>query len=53
MCPNLDDYGDYEYDEHSSGDSGNAAVEFSRAQVRERLLVFLRERHPDLLEELT
>ena len=51
--PNLDDYGDYEYDEHNSGDSGNAAVEFSRAQVRERLLVFLRERHPDLLEVLT
>jgi hypothetical protein len=51
--PNLDDYGDYEYDEHESNDSGNADVEFSRTQVRDRLLGFLRERHPGLLEELT
>ena len=51
--PNLDSYGDYEYDEHDSGDAGNAAVEFSRTQVRDRLVGFLRERHPGLLEELT
>ena len=51
--PDLDDYGDYEYDEHESTDSGNAVVEFSRNQIRDRLLGFLRERHPDLLEELT
>jgi hypothetical protein len=51
--PNLDDYGDYEYDDHDSNDAGNSAVEFSRTQVRDRLLVFLRERHPGLLEELT
>jgi len=51
--PNLDDYGDYEYDEHDSSDSGNGAVEFSRTQVRDRLLTFLRERHPELLEEFT
>ena len=51
--PSLDDYGDYEYDEHESNDSGNADVEFSRTQVRDRLLGFLRERHPGLLEELT
>ena len=50
--PNLDDYGDYEYDDHESTDSGNAVVEFSRTQVRDRLLGFLRERHPELLEEL-
>ena len=51
--PNLDDYGDYEYDEHESNDSGNGSVDYSRTQVRERLLGFLRERHPGLLEELT
>jgi len=51
--PSLDDYGDYEYDDHDSNDSGNADVEFSRTQVRDRLLGFLRERHPGLLEELT
>jgi len=51
--PNLDDYGDYDYDDHDSGDSDNCATEFSHAQIRERLLHFLRERHPELLEELT
>ena len=51
--PSLDDYGDYDYDDHDSNDAGNSAVEFSRTQVRDRLLGFLRERHPGLLEELT
>jgi hypothetical protein len=51
--PNLDDYGEYDYDEHDSNDAGNGVVEFSRTQVRDRLLGFLRERHPGLLEELT
>lgn len=50
--PNLDDYGDYEYDEHDSNDTGNSHVDFSVAQIRERLTAFLRERHPELLEEL-
>ena len=51
--PSLDDYGDYDYDEHDSNDSGNSTVEFSRTQIRDRLLAFLREQHPELLEELT
>ena len=51
--PNLEDYGDYDYDQHDSNDSGNSSVEFSKTQVRDRLLHFLRERHPQLLEELT
>ena len=50
--PNLDDYGDYDYDDHDANDSNNADIEFSRTQVRDRLLHFLRERHPRLLEEL-
>jgi hypothetical protein len=51
--PDMDDYGDYEYDDHDAGDSDNTATEFSRTQIRERLRHFLRERHPELLEELT
>lgn len=51
--PNLDDYGDYDYSDHDSGESGNSAIEFSKTQVRDRLLGFLREQHPRLLEELT
>ena len=50
--PNLEDYGDYDYDQHESDDSGNSEIEFSRDQIRDRLLAFLRERHPNLLEEL-
>ena len=50
--PSLDNYGDYDYEEHDSGDSSNAEIEFSRAQVRDRLLGFLRRDHPDLLEDL-
>ena len=43
--PSLDDCGDYDYSDHDSNDSGNSAIEFSRTQVHDRLLVFLRERH--------
>ena len=50
--PSLEDYGDYDYDEHNANDSSDSTVEFSRTQIRDRLLVFLRERHPELLEEL-
>ena len=51
--PSLDDSGDYEYENHDANDTDNSAVEFSKIQVRERLVIFLRTRHPDLLEELT
>lgn len=50
--PSLDDSGDYNYDDHESSDSTDGNIEFSRSHVRERLLTFLRERHPNLLEEL-
>lgn len=50
--PNMDDYGDYDYDEHESSDSANSDTEFSKTQVRDRLIAFLRERHPELLEGL-
>ena len=50
--PSLDNYGEYDYDEHDSNDSGNSDTEFSREQARDRVRAFLRDRHPDLLEEL-
>jgi hypothetical protein len=50
--PSLDDYGDYQYEEHDSDDTGNSHLEFSKAQIRERLTAFLRQRYPDLLEDL-
>lgn len=50
--PSLEDYGEYDYDDHEAGDPENATIEFSRAQIRDRLLTFLQARHPNLLEEL-
>jgi len=50
--PSLDDTGDYEYENHDLSDTDNSVVEFSKPQVRERLTLFLRTRHPELLEEL-
>ena len=50
--PSLDDYGEYDYGDHDSNDSGETEVEFSKPQLRDRLLTFLRSRHPDLLEAL-
>ncbi len=51
--PSLDTYGEYDYDEHDSNDSGNSATDFSSSQVRERVRGFLSEHHPELLEALT
>jgi hypothetical protein len=50
--PSLDGYGDYDYNEHDCDDTSNSEVEFSVAQIRDRLHLFLRQRHPELLEEL-
>jgi hypothetical protein len=50
--PEMGDYGDYDYSDHETSDSENSQKSFSRNQVRDRMLAFLRERHPDLLEEL-
>jgi hypothetical protein len=51
--PGMEDYGDYDYDQHESSDTDNSATEFSKTILRDRLLAFLRNRHPELLEELT
>ena len=51
--PSLDDYGEYDYDDHNSGDSDNLVIEFSRNQVRDRLRAFLQAQRPELAEALT
>jgi hypothetical protein len=51
--PELDDYGDYDYSDHDQDDSEHSKVEFSKAQVRQRVVAFLQEHHPELLEALT
>ena len=50
--PDMDSYGDYEYDEHESHDSGNSEINYSRDQIRSRVLAFLQANHPDLAQQL-
>jgi hypothetical protein len=50
--PNMDNYGDYDYSEHDSGGTDNSEVEFSREHVRNAVLRFVQERHPELAAEL-
>jgi len=49
--PDMDDNGEYEYEDHDCNDTTDSEVGFSRNTVLERLMHFLRERHPELLEE--
>jgi hypothetical protein len=50
--PDLDDYEDYDYSDHDTTGSSDSKIEFSTAQIRDRLHSFLTQRHPQLLEEL-
>jgi hypothetical protein len=50
--PNLDDYGDYEYSEHDSDGADNSETEFSREHIRNAVLRFVQENHPELAAEL-
>jgi hypothetical protein len=50
--PDMEDYGEYDFSDYESNDTANSEVEYSRSQIRDRLLAFLQERHPQLLEEL-
>lgn len=48
----LDTYGDYDYSEHESNDSADSESSYSRSDIRNAVLAFVRERHPELAEEL-
>jgi hypothetical protein len=50
--PNMDDYGDYDYDQHESDDFGDSDTSCSKNEIRNRVLAFVRERHPELAAEL-
>ena len=50
--PDLNHYGDYDYDQHESDDSDNAEVQYSRDHIRNAVLQFIRENHPELAAEL-
>ena len=50
--PSMDDYGDYNYDEHDSTGSEDSGTTYSRDEIRNAVLAFIRERHPELAAEL-
>lgn len=50
--PDLDSYGDYEYEEHVSSDSSDAETTYSRDQIQSRVLAFLQNHHPELAQQL-
>ena len=50
--PEMDDYGDYDYSDHDSDDINDSETNCSRTEIRDRVLAFLRERHPELAGEL-
>lgn len=50
--PNMDDYGDYDYSDQEGDDYGDSETEFSRNEIRNSVLAFVRERHPELAAEL-
>jgi len=50
--PDLDDYGDYDYNEHDSTGSENSETSYSREAIKTAVLAFVRERLPELAAEL-
>ena len=50
--PSMDHYGDYDYNEHEATDSGDSETDYSKDDIRNAVLVFVRERHPELAAEL-
>jgi hypothetical protein len=50
--PDFNDYGDYEYNEHDTDGTEDGATSYSREEIRNAVLAFVRERHPELAAEL-
>lgn len=50
--PSMDDYGEYDYDNQEGTDFGDSETEYSKNEIRNAVLAFVRERHPELAAEL-
>jgi hypothetical protein len=50
--PDMDDSGEFDYDNHESNDHDNNEVDFTRGDIRNAVLAFVRDRHPELAGEL-
>lgn len=50
--PSMDDYGEYDYDDHEGDEHNDSETDFNRNEIRNVVLAFVRERHPELAAEL-
>jgi len=50
--PSMEPSGDYDYTDHESTDSDNSDTSYNRANIRQAVIAFLRERHPALVAQL-
>ena len=50
--PNMDNYGDYDYSDQEADDFGDSETDYSKTEIRNAVLAFVRERHPELAAEL-
>ena len=50
--PDLDNYGEYNYQEHDSTDSSDSNTDYSKTEIRSVVMQFVREHHPELAVEL-
>jgi hypothetical protein len=50
--PGMDHYGDYNYDDFEADDNGDSEIDYSKDEIRNAVLAFVRQRHPELAAEL-
>jgi hypothetical protein len=50
--PSMEDDGDYDYTNHDVSSTEDCETTFDRGDLRRLILVFLRERHPELAAEM-
>jgi hypothetical protein len=50
--PSMDDSGEYDYSDHESSETDDSETSFSRGDIRNTVLAFMRDRHPELAAQL-
>jgi hypothetical protein len=50
--PDMEDSGEFDYNDHDANDTGDGSIDFSKDEIRNAVLQFVRERHPELAAEL-
>jgi hypothetical protein len=50
--PDMNDTGEFDYNDHDANDTGDGSIDYSKDEIRNAVLRFVRERHPELAAEL-